>query len=217
MPDIKSGDTVAWADVPDGAMVRDEAQDYILRWGGQAEWVNAREFQRPGPVWHAAALAFDADAPVTIIALGLSGSESAEDLQRMAEIFDGWRDLCERTGWDREMAWGNAVALHGFGWRAGLPFVADLARAASDPCAACAEMDGWGCREHQSAAEDRSKPPQGYEVEQDAGDPEGGAWGSYLRLEGETIWESAWLRERADALAAAWAHHDARAATKEQP
>ena len=36
-------------------------------------------------------------------------------------------DMCERTGWDREMAWGNAVALHGFGWRSGLPFVEDLA------------------------------------------------------------------------------------------
>ena len=32
------------------------------------------------------------------------------------------------------------------------------------PCAACAEMDGWGCRECHLAAEDRSKPPPGYEV-----------------------------------------------------
>ena len=29
------------------------------------------------------------------------------------------------------------------------------------PCAACAEMDGWGCRECHLAAEDRSKPPPG--------------------------------------------------------
>lgn len=58
---------------------------------------------------------------------------------------------------------------------------------------------------------DYSKPPPGYEAEQDAGDPEvgawGGAWGTYLRRGGETIWESAWLKERDDSLAAAWTHY----------
>ena len=157
MSTIKIGDTVAWADVPDGAMVR-AGGDHVVRLRGRGvyvsepgePWLDANPWSDEGKwLWSSPR---DQAERVTIIALGLTGSESAEDLQRMAEIFDGWRDLCERTGWDREMAWGNAVALHGFGWRAGLPFVADLARAASDPCAACAEMDGWGCREHQSAA-----------------------------------------------------------------
>ena len=213
MSAIKIGDTVAWADVPDGAMVRLAGYTdglvvvVVKRWGcGQLVWRSDRgKWYCASPeggvlTWSVAAphpqRLPDNDWPVTIIALGLTGSESAENLQRMAEIFDGWRDLCERTGWDREMAWGNAVALHGFGWRAGLPFVAS---------------------KFVRATEDQTKPPPGYEVEQDAGDPEVGAWGSYLRLEGETIWESAWLRERPDALAAAWAHHDASAATKEQP
>ena len=135
MPDIKIGDTVAWADVPDGAMVRTATRQagvvHALRIVGHGRFVSGTWGWREWDLrWEWSA---EAEAPAwlkhpdpTIIALGLTGFEAAEDLQRLAEVFDGWR--------------------------AGLPFVADLARAASDPCAACAEMDGWGCREHQSAA-----------------------------------------------------------------
>ena len=118
---VKIGDTVAWADVPDGAMVREREGDCAVRHVYSGVRGN-----------------------VTIIALGLTGFESAEDLQRMAEVFDGWRDLCERTGWDREMAWGNAVALHGFGWRAGLPFVASkFVRATEDRSIEAANEPTW--------------------------------------------------------------------------
>jgi hypothetical protein len=105
----KVGDVVAWADVPDGALVRDKTSNYALRrddlrpvGGGMAwpaghgagAWVRAagrpwRGFEAPFPwstVWRR-------DSEVTIVALGLTGQESAADLQRLAEVFDAAQAL----------------------------------------------------------------------------------------------------------------------------
>lgn len=91
MPDIKVGDTVAWADVPDGAMVRSAAKMYYRRagdggWcvgcviGERQHWepLGLRPWRWQGGIAH----------NVQVIALGLTGSESAADLQGMAERFD---------------------------------------------------------------------------------------------------------------------------------
>ncbi len=58
---VKVGDVVAWADVPDGALVREDGPSWP--WGFYKE-------------------------RVTIVALGLTGQESADDLRRLAEMFE---------------------------------------------------------------------------------------------------------------------------------
>lgn len=58
---------------------------------------------------------------------------------------------------------------------------------------------------------DYSKPPPGYEVNQDLSDEPGLRWGTHLRplWSHETEWESAWLSTPEVACAAAWAHYKA--------
>lgn len=87
----KVGDVVAWAEVPDGAMVRDAQGWHALRLRGRGiyvgqpgageEWLPANPWPDDGR-WHWSRVE---DATATIVALGLTGDESAEDLQRLAE------------------------------------------------------------------------------------------------------------------------------------
>lgn len=108
----KVGDTVAWAEVPDGAMARFDIHEgnapmhqFYRRHAGCGTICGVTV---PLDAW---AQWYDEDAdcpwdkmfgidepPVTIITLGLSGSESAADLQRMAEIFDIRAHLDAATG-----------------------------------------------------------------------------------------------------------------------
>lgn len=85
MSEIKIGDVVAWDNVPNGALVRDEQGWYALRLrtrygvhvdpkGG--EWL-CRWYREN--ITHARA---------TIVALGLTGQETADDLRRLAEAFE---------------------------------------------------------------------------------------------------------------------------------
>ena len=104
---IKIGDTVAWADVPDGAMVRTATRQagvvHALRIVGHGRFVSGTWGWREWDLrWEWSA---EAEAPAwlkhpdpTIIALGLTGFESAEDLQRMAEVFDIRQHLDTATG-----------------------------------------------------------------------------------------------------------------------
>ena len=74
---IKVGDVVAWKHVPKGALVRDfcdRSGHAYLRCGGYGDTVH-------NPAWPAP---FEA----TIVALGLTGQESAADLRRLAEVFE---------------------------------------------------------------------------------------------------------------------------------
>lgn len=76
----KIGDVVAWADVPDGALVRTERQRWLIRrHDGEGSYVG-----EDGPSWPWGPY----KERVTIVALGLSGQESADDLRRLAEMFE---------------------------------------------------------------------------------------------------------------------------------
>jgi hypothetical protein len=95
--DIKIGDVVAWADVPDGALARRDVDDgsfFYLRRGEEGWCVGKMQddgehyFEAlPANLWPWRFKAYEA-APVTIVALGLTGQESAEDLRRLAEVFE---------------------------------------------------------------------------------------------------------------------------------
>lgn len=94
---IEVGDKVAWADVPDGALVRpdNDARVYSMRINGggryvcspKGVWRGFKEF--PGTPW-----GWDTDAdppertPAIIVALGLTGEETADDLRALAERFE---------------------------------------------------------------------------------------------------------------------------------
>lgn len=141
------GDVVAWADVPDGALVR--WRDVYLCFQAR------RVFQvyYPGVSWLAPEgegngrdrWAHMVEARATIIALGLTGQESADDLRRLAEVFEvreclyladhPFQDLesrklpkCSRlrvgnVGYfiadSDDLTW-TAERLHAAGWRPGM-------------------------------------------------------------------------------------------------
>jgi hypothetical protein len=86
----KIGDVVAWAKVPNGALVL-FGIEYARRLGVDGWWCieNAEWYAlRDDP----SVFIWDNERPhgalVTIIALGLTGREIAADLQRMAEVFE---------------------------------------------------------------------------------------------------------------------------------
>jgi hypothetical protein len=87
----KVGDTVAWADVPDGAMVRESDGRYQARLNRRGGTVFSPHWPLPqawsGPHWWGPWLGAGF-GHVTIIALNLTGTETAADLQRLAEVFD---------------------------------------------------------------------------------------------------------------------------------
>lgn len=127
---IAVGDHVAWADVPDGAMGRttlDSGPYYVVRSKDSGQWLTKWRRGRKWP-WGGGRGAFARTESVTIIALGLSGQESADDLRRLAEVFEirealwktvdayaaGWGDV-----WEQAEQW-LAERLHAAGWRAGM-------------------------------------------------------------------------------------------------
>jgi hypothetical protein len=87
----KVGDVVAWADVPDGAMVRwlwdgHGLEHFYRRHGHCVSRVGSYD-----GVWCRAGRddgAFDPRERVTIVALSLTGQETANDLRRLAEVFE---------------------------------------------------------------------------------------------------------------------------------
>jgi hypothetical protein len=98
----KVGDVLAWEQVPSGALVRgpwDErgffvergAWRYRVKGALSSVWYSERSAQ----AYRAANL----DTLVTIIALGLTGQETAADLQRLAEVFEV-REAVKK--WSRE-------------------------------------------------------------------------------------------------------------------
>ena len=146
---IKVGDVVAWADVPDGALVRQgiyagRAPEFyfVARRGndsllcgvtipldGISEWYQAR----PAAPWRST-FSPNAEPPrVTVLALGLTGQETADDLRRLAEVFevrealradDQLSLLMEADGVVRidhiEDEQTQADRLHAAGWRPGM-------------------------------------------------------------------------------------------------
>lgn len=92
MSHIKIGDVVAWADVPDGALVLHMCHLYERhgRWGCTRAYWNGERFSSYAEGWIAGyqwSDLFDDDEP-RIVALGLTGQESAADLRRLAEVFE---------------------------------------------------------------------------------------------------------------------------------
>jgi hypothetical protein len=93
----KVGDVVAWAEVPDGAMVRDvtrdafddEVQVCISGYGCTVAMCSECKAWSPEWMWSGCS-----GNNYTIIALNLTGQETAADLQRLAEVFEVREALC---------------------------------------------------------------------------------------------------------------------------
>jgi hypothetical protein len=91
----KVGDVVAWADVPDGALVRDQQGWYAMRLrdrgvyvgtpGNEEPWLSANPWPDEGRWWWGHS---DPHQRVPVVALGLTGQESADDLRQLAEVFE---------------------------------------------------------------------------------------------------------------------------------
>ena len=98
---VKVGDVVAWDDVPEKALVRSPAQGYLARLSyhyrrdvsgwyvgggvvGQIYWIHIPPLGNLWPRWHE----WSAKPGATIIALGLTGNETADDLRALAEAFE---------------------------------------------------------------------------------------------------------------------------------
>lgn len=86
---VKVGDVVAWDDVPRGSMVEwtwsyHPKQHYIKRNNGSAilydegKWVDAKHLNGD----------FKSSHLVTVLAIGLTGNETADDLRALAEAFE---------------------------------------------------------------------------------------------------------------------------------
>lgn len=165
---IKVGDVVPWVDVPDGALVRERMEEratiWCLRVGdlGAVVHVDGRGWRSFELGWEWDELA-DPTASVTIVALGLTGQESADDLRRLAEVFEVREALdamlvCHNCGneeptigeledgtisqpWctecDSEMGYphfaSEAERLHAAGWRPGMT-AEDAARLLAAKC-----------------------------------------------------------------------------------
>lgn len=111
------GDVVAWAEVPDGALVFDPGDDnwpepaHALRLAGRGRWVHEARvtdwtLELEDWPWQAGAEQGQGAHGVTLVALNLRGDESAEELCRLAEQF-------EKRGESRlERIQGALVALH---------------------------------------------------------------------------------------------------------
>jgi hypothetical protein len=143
---LKVGDVVDWADVPDGALVRDAQGWHAIRMRGRGvyvgqpgeEWLPANPWSDDGR-WHWTRVE---DAQATIIAINRTGQETADDLRRLAEVFEvrevlsrhrlparvvvhGQTVMIDRWMYDHADAGGDflgtvAVCLHVNGWRAGM-------------------------------------------------------------------------------------------------
>lgn len=139
---VKVGDVVAWADVPDGALVRTRRGDHASRNGDCGTWnnVGASWWPTVGSGWQWA-LNGGHTTPVTIVALGLTGRESADDLRRLAEVFDvreamlitlPWSTRLEPSRLSADPCGDLAERLHAAGWRPGMT-AEDAARRLARP------------------------------------------------------------------------------------
>jgi len=136
----KVGDVVAWADVPDGALVRESQDWHALRLRGRgiyvgepgADWLSANPWSDEGRwPWNNGG----DGSPVTIVALGVPADATAAELQRLAEVFEV-REALSQVDWSavprlpddlEHLARHNedealqqlAERLHAAGWRKG--------------------------------------------------------------------------------------------------
>jgi hypothetical protein len=122
----KVGDVVAWDKVPHGALVERRGVFFVrLRGGGHVVgpriWADMRKLQ-PWP-WEDCD---DINEPKpTIIALGLTGKETAAELQRLAEVYEvreaiAASDDLKRVLWVYHHNQPNGDEhLHAAGWRPG--------------------------------------------------------------------------------------------------
>jgi hypothetical protein len=118
------GDTVAWADVPDGALIRDRPSDlwaetgHAVRLAGRGRWVHEERVldwsvDEDDWPWHKGEELGQGADGVTVVALGLTGRETADELQRVTELFEvrealtPWRrdDGDGREQWIVTIAW----------------------------------------------------------------------------------------------------------------
>ena len=89
---VKVGDVVAWDDVPNGALVLESDDFYSQRINDHGSIAALK-----GDVWRARDdisytpwrwAGLPTNEVVTIIALGLTGNETADDLRALAEAFE---------------------------------------------------------------------------------------------------------------------------------
>lgn len=81
---IEVGDVVAWAEIPPWSMWRHKCGTYETR-HEIAVYALDRYWRRSAPTGYEA---LADEPPVTIVAIGLTGQESADDLRRLAEAFE---------------------------------------------------------------------------------------------------------------------------------
>lgn len=125
------GDVVAWEKVPDGALVLHMCHLYERhgRWGCTRAYWNGEWFSSYAEGWIAGyqwSDLFDDDEP-RIVALGLTGQETAADLQRLAEVFEVREAFLALPGVDGLRQAVGALfdevfapeRLHALGWRKG--------------------------------------------------------------------------------------------------
>ena len=142
---------IKWVDVPDGALVRvmrNGGITFALKQAGRGFWTGPATWEAPIRSW--IWWSWDSvrsPATVTIVALGLTGQETAADLRRLAEVFEVreavardfsvWRVVQTAAGGDDERSARDAdVAatidrLHAAGWRPGMT-AEDAARLLSE-------------------------------------------------------------------------------------
>jgi len=124
MSDVKVGDVVAWDKVRDGTLVERRGV-FFVRFRGHGYVVGPRvwtDIRKLHPwLWEDCD---DINEPKpTIIAMGLTGQETAADLQRLAEVFEVREAIADEV---LEKAPGGltldevAVRLHAAGWRPGM-------------------------------------------------------------------------------------------------
>jgi hypothetical protein len=157
----KVGDVVAWADVPDGALVKSHRQDgfYALRIQDRGCWVGVA-----GEPWWQWQWSDEKSWPwrweregVTIVALHLTGQETAADLRRLAEVFEVWECLVKHprgdlARWAARAGYHNlhrlAERLRAANWRPGMT-AEDAARLLTRPperepvCSVCGCDFAW--------------------------------------------------------------------------
>lgn len=144
---IQVGDVVAWEDVPRLAervgsiLLRDDRDqaycpggEHLVVVGKRYQWVRTRmtlgkwqvsnraDYDREAPHSWPCDDALEVSETLTIIATGLTGQETAADLQRLAEMFEVREAMLELTSDDltADEADRDAYRLHGAGWRPGM-------------------------------------------------------------------------------------------------